>query len=247
MKDLLQIDKRMLTKNLNRIESFLYWKGSQDSVVSRLICPICDGDTIVQLDEALRYCKCATKNWIDGVNKMLDPYRSTHRRMKLEDIDTAIHPKMKDGLRNAIEWAKGPSGMMVISGGYGVGKSHIAQAIDEFYSPISLYITAADFESIVFRGVQEKTLANDMDSIRVAPILILDDIGMEYGSPIVVSQLDSVIDFRYRFPKTYPTIVITNYSGNELQTKGRYGSRIMDVDSLTYVGLSGVPDYRFRK
>jgi len=248
----------------SRIASWLLWKRLSGSILTKYsteykfpqpywmwsrvtgrICPICDGFGVVTSDEDYD-CICQVLMWQDQVKAALDPLRSSHAEVGHMQLDVS-NKKFLDGLDKSMEWAGEPHGVMVLSGWYGCGKTLILQSIDELLSPIALYITASDFEQKIFENLGAGTLPQFIRAVSLAPILLFDDLGMEYGSDIVNTQLVHVIDSRYRNLNLFPIAVATNKESTEIMYMDRIGSRLMQEENLTWVSLKGVPDFRIRR
>jgi len=232
----------------NRIESWLYWKHNPRTY-SRLedVCSICDGFEEVEANSATIDCICASERWAASIKETLDPLRSA-----VEDADFNLEPVAINGdqLENAIvmanDWAKAPSGVLLLSGGYGIGKSHLLRAINTELYPIALYLTSSEFEWSCFRAMESSSLHVYVDIVAHCPVLLFDDYGMEYGAEFIWTQMTHVIDVRVRTISDYPMAVASNKSGREIQHEGRIGSRLMDTEYLQYAKMRGIPDYRTR-
>jgi len=248
----------------SRIASWLLWKRLALTVLAKYpeyvfpqpywkwrnatgeICPICDGFGIATMDNEDYDCVCQVLMWQDQVKAALDPLRSQHGSVADIHLDMT-NKKFADGINKAMFWATEPVGVMVISGAYGCGKTHILQSINELLTPIALYITASDFEQKIFQHLGDSSLQSFIRGVSLAPILLFDDLGMEYGSDIVNTQLVHVIDSRYRNLSLFPMAVATNKESTEIMYIDRIGSRLMQEQTLTWVSLKGVPDYRIRR
>jgi len=220
-----------------------YWRWREETGG---ICPICSGFGIATLDGKDYDCICQTLMWQDQVKKALGPLRSSHGDVLGINMDMT-NPKFATAVDKAFKWALSPSGTMVISGAYGCGKSHILQCIDGMLSPIALYITASDFEQRVFENIGANTLSSFIKGLSLAPVLLFDDLGMEYGSDIVYAQMVHLIDSRYRNLTMFPMALATNHDSTTLMYMDRIGSRIMQESTLTWISLASVPDYRIRR
>jgi len=115
-----------------------------------------------------------------------------------------------------------------------------------------MHITAGDIESHVFNGISNNDLDKRMEVIKQAPILLLDDYGIEYGSDIVRAKIDHIIEYRYRDWNQYKTVVATNLTSADLANSNirqggvsRSGSRLCDRDVSEVIGIK-TPDYRLR-
>lgn len=145
-------------------------------------------------------------------------------------------------------FAERPLGWLVIRGGYGCGKTHLAAAIanarleqgekavlvtvpdllDYLRAPFS-----ADFNE------EGETYHTRFDEVRTTPLLILDDLGIESPTAWAQEKLYQILNHRYN--AQLPTVITTNHSMDEIELRLR--SRLQDQD-LTEVIVITAPDYR---
>lgn len=235
----------------NRIESWIYWKQNPRTY-SRLndVCSICDGaEEVTVIGDWVVDCKCAIDRWEASIKETLDPLRSgaDPADFNMEPVAVAGQ-QLEDAIAMSMAFVESPSGIFILSGSYGVGKSHLLRAINTELSPIALYLTMSDFEWSCFRALESQKLHVYTDIIAHAPILLLDDYGMEYGAEIIEAQVVHIIDSRVRQMEYYPLVVATNKSGKELSLEGRVGSRLMNAEKdHMYAKMGGLLDYRTRK
>ena len=120
---------------------------------------------------------------------------------------------------------------MIITGTVGVGKTHLAASIiNEIIKPDNsvnaIYVTFSDMIRHIRsawrdRSVDEQSLINKYSS---ASMLIIDEIGVQYGSDSEMVQMFEVMNKRYG--EMLPTVLISNLPIEEL-TK-LLGDRIVD-------------------
>ena len=240
----------------NRIESWLYWRDFPDrepETYSRFNelwdeCPLCGGIEDIDMGNGhVIDCLCASERWASSIKADLEGLRSD-----IKEAGFNLEPVSPGGeqLENAIvmaqDFAETPQGILMLSGGYGTGKSHLLSAINGRLFPIALYVTSSDFERNCFFALSSSKLHIYVDAIARAPVLLFDDYGMEYGSEIIESQMIHVVDTRVRRIDFYPLAIATNKTGKQIKHEGRIGSRLMDTQYLTYAKMSNVPDYRTR-
>jgi DNA replication protein DnaC len=118
---------------------------------------------------------------------------------------------------------------LVFSGRPGTGKSHLALAILQGIMPryIGRYVTCMDVIREVrstWRKDSEKGEAQILQDLCNQPLLVIDEIGMQYGSDGEQTILFDVLDLRYR--EMRPTILITNQDKDGFKTY--VGERIFD-------------------
>ncbi|MCC7371401.1 MAG: ATP-binding protein [Chloroflexi bacterium] len=135
-------------------------------------------------------------------------------------------------------YADVPEGWLLIAGPPGCGKTHLAAAIAN--------IRLAEGEAVIFSVVPDlldhlraafspnSDIGYDelFESVREAPLLILDDLGTQSGTPWAQEKLFQLLNHRYN--GRLPTIITTNLRPEELDE--RLQTRIMDV-TLTNVAI----------
>lgn len=102
---------------------------------------------------------------------------------------------------------------LILSGLPGTGKSHLAGAVLQAIMPqhAGLYITCMGLIRAVrstWRKDSERSEAHVLQMLCSVPLLVLDEIGVQYGTDGEQTILFDVLDRRYR--DLQPTILITN-------------------------------------
>ena len=186
-------------------------------------CPFCNGRKTVN-GKAFGeiYCVCEVLNKIHEKHTSHNDVRTKVGPAYLSDIDYPheMGNMYKQTMTPLVEAAEGfiksPDNWMLISGHYGVGKTHLLRAINTAFYPMALYISARDLEQKTHVFRKEDALDYFYDALIKAPILIIDDVGIEYGGPLVKSVFEKVVDDRYERWPDYPLIVATNLMEKEI-------------------------------
>jgi len=102
---------------------------------------------------------------------------------------------------------------LVFSGLPGTGKSHLAGAVLQHIMPdhVGLYVTCMAMIRAIrgtWRKESEKSEAEVLTMFAEVPLLVLDEIGVQYGTDGEQTIIFDVLDRRYRDMK--PTILLTN-------------------------------------
>lgn len=126
---------------------------------------------------------------------------------------------------------------LVFMGNVGTGKSHLAAAILQDILPdhVGLYITCRDMLTRIRdtwrKGspVSERQVMGELVSI---DLLVLDEVGVQFGTENEQILLFEVMDRRYREQK--PTVILTNADGAGLKDYlgERVYSRLREVSSV---------------
>ena len=173
-------------------------------------------------------------------------------RMTFETFVSEGHgllPDKRANLRWAYEeastFAERPEGWLVLKGGYGCGKTHLAAAIAnacvERGQPV-LFITVPDLLDhlrATFAPSSPTSYDARFEEIRTAPILILDDLGTESSTTWAQEKLFQILNYRYN--ARLPTVITTSKTMDEVDPRIR--TRLLDQRRCVRL-LIGAPSYR---
>lgn len=164
-----------------------------------------------------------------------------------ENFDPAVQ-----GVHEAFEvaraYAADPRGWLVISGPYGVGKTHLAAAIATEHlaqgntTIFSIVPDLLDHLRAAFGPTSELPYDALFDRIREAGLVVLDDLGSENGTAWATEKLFQLINHRYNLG--YPTVITTN---DRLLSHmdDRIRSRLSDISLVRHISIKA-QDYRQR-
>jgi DNA replication protein DnaC len=142
-------------------------------------------------------------------------------------------------------YAQEPKGWLVLEGGYGSGKTHLAAAVANvrlMYEQSVLFITTPDLlDHLRNTFGPNSEVASDIsfEHMRTVGLLVLDDLGVENPSPWAQEKLFQLLNYRYLHQ--FSTIITTNVELDLLDARVR--SRLLDENIIRRVRIS-VPDYR---
>lgn len=145
----------------------------------------------------------------------------------------------------AFSFASEPRGWLLLEGSYGTGKTHLAAAIGNERLKRGdqvLFITTPDLLDHLrnaYAPSAETGYDELFDRIRNAPLLILDDLGVENPSPWAQEKLFQLLNHRYSYQM--PTVITTNQNIDTFDPRIR--SRLLDTNVIRRT-LIDVPDYR---
>jgi DNA replication protein DnaC len=160
-----------------------------------------------------------------------------------------LTPDKRDNLRQAYErayaYAQNPQGWLILRGGYGCGKTHLAAAIANArvaLGHVAVFVNVPDLLDYLrasFSPAAETGYEERFDLVRNCELLILDDLGTESSTPWAQEKLYQIFNARYAL--RLPTVITTNHELEEIDVRVR--SRMTDPVLCEIVGISA-PDFR---
>ena len=144
----------------------------------------------------------------------------------------------------AEDFARAPKGWLLLEGGYGCGKTHLAAAIANFAVSMgrpTLFITVPDLlDSLRFAyNDPETTFEARFEEVRNADLLVLDDFGTQNATGWAQEKLFQIMNYRYI--NKLPTVITTNLMLDEIESRIR--SRLQDEEFVHHVRITA-PDFR---
>ncbi len=160
-----------------------------------------------------------------------------------------LAPDKQRNLRRAFEaahqYAREPKGWLLLKGSYGCDKTHLAAAIANARVPQgrpALFIVVPDlldYLRATYAPNSEVSYDERFESIRSAPLLILDDLGSHSATPWAQEKLFQLLNYRYN--AQLPTVITTNRELEEIDLRLR--SRLADVAICEILAIQA-PDFR---
>lgn len=152
---------------------------------------------------------------------------------------------LKMAYDRTLAYAQKPEGWLVLKGGYGCGKTHLAAAIANqriamghpalfVNTPDLLDHLRATFSPNSTTGYDER-----FEQIRNTPLLILDDLGAQSNSDWAQEKLYQI--FNHRYNGRLATVVTTNLELEAIEIRIR--SRMVDPSLVQIIHIAA-PDFR---
>jgi len=151
---------------------------------------------------------------------------------------------LKYAFDQAQTFARTLSGWLLLTGSYGVGKTHLAAAIANFAVSMgvpTLFLTVPDLLDWLryAYGALDEDFETRFEEIRNIQLLVMDDLGTQNATPWAQEKLYQI--FNHRYVNRLPTVVTSNQPLEEIE--GRIQSRLRDPELVTMVKINA-QDYR---
>lgn len=226
------------------------------------VCPICGGAGFFRREVPVDHpdfgraipCECKIR---ETQQAELADLRSSSGIVQLNQLtfDTfrpdgiGLNPDKRKNLRmaydTASQYAAGARGWLLLKGGYGSGKTHLAAAIanERLARGESVLFAVVpdllDHLRATFAPTSPVTYDERFETVRSAPFLILDDLGAQSATAWATEKLFQIINHRYN--AQLPTVITTNRELEEIEPRIR--SRLADASLCTIITLLA-PDFR---
>ncbi len=172
----------------------------------------------------------------------------TFETFKLRENEERLAPLPLRELRTAFECARNfafnPHGWLVLAGGRGNGKTHLAAAIGN-HCVAQAWPCAFITFSVLMRHLrsafnpESDVLADEaFDELKNAPLLILDDLRFDRATPWARDKAAHLLDFRYI--TRLPTVITTPHKPEQIEA--RFQARLFDP-ALSVTCVLSTPAY----
>jgi DNA replication protein DnaC len=225
-------------------------------------CPICGGTGFLRRDVPIDHpdfgravpCECklretqhASVEALRDASGLVHLAQMTFASFRADGI--GMNPGKRKNLHDAYDaarqFAQDARGWLVLKGGYGCGKTHLAAAIanDRLArgEPV-LFVVVPDLLDhlrATFAPASRVTYDERFEMVRATPFLILDDLGAQTTTAWALEKLFQL--FNYRYNAQLPTVVTTNRELEEIDPRVR--SRLADTTFCKIVTILA-PDFR---
>ena len=138
---------------------------------------------------------------------------------------------LENAFRAAQQFAEAPRGWLVLTGPYGCGKTHLAASIGNYRSamgyPVVFWVVPdlLDHLRSTFSPNRSTSYDHSFEEVRLAPLLILDDLGTQSATQWAREKLYQL--FNYRYIANLPTVITTANPLEELDPRIR--TRMLDL------------------
>jgi len=229
------------------------------SALTPATCPHCNGSGWVPLSgDSLRVEACGCQGDLRRRTRITAaqiPRRYYHCRIdNFHDRNSAVLVSAKRRVQEFVDiWPAQRDGRgLLLMGGCGVGKTHLAVAalLEIIHDGKPGRMLFCNFQDLIqeiqasFNNDQVPSKSELLQPLIEADLLVLDELGSQKPSLFVHDILYYVINSRYNDERT--TLFTTNYADDLAERIGdRLRSRLFEMSEE--IRLAGVPDYRIRK
>jgi DNA replication protein DnaC len=219
------------------------------------VCPLCHGAGYVRLEvpvgdpafgQAIR-CQCKERQLEErerfNLRRLsnLDPFRD-----KTFETFDVTNPDFREAFEASQKFARDPLDWLVLRGGPGRGKTHLAAAIANEAEKAGIPVIFAIVPDLLDHLRATFAPSSDMpydalfDKVREVQLLILDDFGAENSTAWATEKLFQLINYRYNY--RIPTVFTTNDTRLS-RVDERISSRLHDKAFVKDIFIKGA-DYR---
>lgn len=232
--------------------------SSAESIPSEQECPLCKGARFVHPLLAngkpdysrIVPCRCAAEEAETKRTERLQKYSNLGPLTRLtfanlvpegKSKETALQEQFHHAYDRARVFAQKPEGWLVFTGPSGCGKTHLAvaivnQCIDNGI-PV-FYITTSDLLDHLrasFSPTSDLPYDEFFEQVRNAAVLVLDDFGVQSGTPWAKEKLDQLLSHRYN--NRLPTMIVSTVPISELEERIR--TRLANTEFCQIFTLGG--------
>lgn len=152
---------------------------------------------------------------------------------------------LRTAYQKCLEFAQDPQGWLLVRGGYGCGKTHLAAAVANYQldqGRHALLVTVPDLLDFLRASYAPDAPASfdeRFQQIKNTVLLILDDLGTESGTAWAQEKLFQILNYRYN--ARLPTLITSNHELEEIELRLR--SRLVDPGLVQIITILA-PDFR---
>ncbi len=202
-----------------------------------------NSDFVQILDLGQRASALSTTTWGPGFE--LQKTMTFETFGERQNLPIEQRHNLSEAVRLAKDFARSPDGWLVFQGVNGCGKTHLAAAIVNYRYQLheeALFVVVPDFlDHLRSTFSPESKISYDQlfETVRTAPLLVLDDFAEQASTPWAQEKLYQVINHRYN--ARLPSVITTCSSLDEIES--RISSRLVDPKISVLFNITA-PDYR---
>lgn len=157
-----------------------------------------------------------------------------------EKLPAEEQQSLQKAFKAAHEFAVDPQGWLVLMGGYGSGKTHLAASVGNYRKAMGedpIFVVVPDLLDhlrATFSPSSSVSYDRRFEEVRTASLLILDDLGTQSATPWAREKLYQLLNHRYN--AKLPTVITTAQRLDEIDPRVR--SRMLDKRLCTIYAIT---------
>jgi DNA replication protein DnaC len=249
------------TSKVNMEKSDNTKKKSSTGFQEPEVCPICGGIGYVRRDlpvddpnfGLLEVCQCQKENFqrasvqrLYSISNLDAFQKMTFEHFNISGLNDQkeINKTLEVAFNTSQNYAHHLNGWLLLMGGYGCGKTHLAAAVANEVVSLgveTLFLTVPDLLDWLRYSFssEETTYESRFEEIKNIRFLVLDDLGTQNTTAWAREKLFQIINHRYTHK--LPTVITTNISLSEIDERVR--SRLQDRELVIKIQIDAA-DFR---
>lgn len=194
------------------------------------------------LDDLTTLCQPCHEYFHNRKEQVVLPegFEDVFRSGSFKTFDPQV-PGVREAFYECVEYARDPDGWLLLVGPSGCGKTHLAIAIANQCKEKGVKVLTYSVPDLLDYLHSTPAYYEAFNQIKNAEMLVLDDLGVQQGSPWVTEKLFQLFNHRYMWDQ--PTVIIATPKGLQ-NIDERILSRLSDNSLTTSITFNHARDYR---
>ncbi len=236
---------------INRLPTLLTTNLALEQIEARIRSRISDPELVdrvyIQAPDYRRPLVDSAQPALSSLNQHRDQTFGSFSFRQEEKLPAEQVRSLEEAFKAAQQFAEDPSGWLLLGGGFGCGKTHLAAAVANYLAAQgipSLFVVVPDLLDhlrATFNPNSSVSYDRRFEQIRNAPLLVLDDLGTQATTPWAREKLYQL--FNHRYVARLPTVITSAELPEHMDPKLRSQ---LDDRRLCVRKLISAPSYRGR-
>lgn len=238
-----KLDQLLNYRHAHRLPTVVMSTVVVEDLEERMRTRLLNSDFVQIFDLGQRASALSTTTWGSGFE--LQKSMTFETFGERQNLPIEQRQNLSEAVRLAKDFARSPDGWLVFQGVNGCGKTHLAAAIVNYryqLHEMALFVVVPDFlDHLRSTFSPESKISYDQlfETVKSAPLLVLDDFAEQASTPWAQEKLYQVINHRYN--ARLPSVITTCSSLDEIES--RISSRLVDPKISVLFNITA-PDYR---